>query len=106
MGAIQAARQNSSPDARGAFAVALRNAPYLRLDMGVEELGKLLRKHPNDPALLYMLGVVCGEEAMQNFLLCQSRYAGSVGVRRLHAEILASQGRRSEERRVGKGARA
>ena len=96
MGAIQAARQNSSPDARGAFAVALRNAPYLRLDMGVEELGKLLRKHPNDPALLYMLGVVCGEEAMQNFLLCRSLYAGSVGVRRLHAEILASQGRHEE----------
>lgn len=94
--AIEAARQNSSPDARGAMAVALREAPYLRPDMGVEELGNLLLKHPNDPALLYVLGVVCGEEAMRNFLLCQNRYAGSVGVRRLHAEILASQGHHEE----------
>ncbi|PYV37678.1 MAG: hypothetical protein DMG06_27435 [Acidobacteria bacterium] len=86
--AIEAARQNSSPNARGAIAIALRNAPYLSLDTGVEELGQLLLKHPNDPALLYVLGVVCGEEAMQNFQLCQSRYAGSVGVRRLYAEIL------------------
>ncbi|PYV89802.1 MAG: hypothetical protein DMG05_12725 [Acidobacteria bacterium] len=94
--AIEAARQNSSPDARGAFTVALRNAPYLSLDTGVEELGQLLLKHPNDPALLYVLGVVCGEEAMQNFRLCQSRYARSVAVRRLHAEILASRGRHTE----------
>src|SRR5437867_784817 len=94
--AIEAARQNSSPNARGAIAIALRNAPYLSLDTGVEELGQLLLKHPNDPALLYVLGVVCGEEAMRNFQLCQSRYAGSVGVRRLYAEILASRGRHEE----------
>jgi tetratricopeptide (TPR) repeat protein len=94
--AIEAARHNSSLDARGAFTVALRNAPYISLDTGVEELGKLLLKHPNDPALLYVLGVVCGEEAMQNFMDCQSRYAGSVAVRRLHAEMLASRGRHAE----------
>jgi tetratricopeptide (TPR) repeat protein len=94
--AIEAARQNSSPDARGAVAIALRKAPYLSLDTGAEELGQLLLKHPNDPALLYVLGVVCGEEAMRNFQLCQSRYAGSVGVRRLYAEILASRGRHDE----------
>jgi tetratricopeptide (TPR) repeat protein len=96
LGAIETARQNSSPDARGAFAVALRNAPYLSVDAGVEELGKLLLKHPTDPALLYVLGVVCGEQAMQDFRLSQSRYAGSVGVRRLYAEMLASRGRYEE----------
>jgi tetratricopeptide (TPR) repeat protein len=96
MRAIQAARENASPDARGAFGAAMRSAPYLKADMSVPELEKALATHPNDPALQYVLGVICGEQAMRTFWECQQRYADSVAVRRLHAEMLAVASRRDE----------
>jgi len=55
-----------------------------------------LPQHGNDAALLYVLGVVCGEQAMQSFLLCERQYPNSVSVRRLRAEMLTSQGRYDE----------
>ena len=94
--AIEQARQNSSPDAHAAFAAALKNAPYLRPGMSIQEMASLLPQHGNDAALMYILGVVCGEQAMQAFLLCEKQYPDSVAVRRLRAEMLASQGRYDE----------
>jgi tetratricopeptide (TPR) repeat protein len=64
--------------------------------MNIEELGNLLPNHLDDAALLYVIGVLAGEDAMRTFLLCQERYASSAAVRRLHAEMLASQGRDEE----------
>jgi len=74
----------------------LKNAPYLRPGMSIAEMASLLPQRANDAALLYILGVVCGEQAMQAFLLCEKQYPDSVPVRRLRAEMLASQGRYDE----------
>src|SRR5437879_188324 len=71
--AIEQARQNSSPDANAARALALKTRPYLRPGMSIQEMALLLPQHGNDAALLYMLGVVCGEQAMQAFLLCEKQ---------------------------------
>jgi tetratricopeptide (TPR) repeat protein len=94
--AIKAAQQDSSPNARGAFPHAFNVAPYMNDSMNIEELGNLLPNHLDDAALLYVIGVLAGEDAMRTFLLCQERYASSAAVRRLHAEMLASQGRDEE----------
>lgn len=94
--AIQSARQNSSPNAREAFVKAFEEAPYIKPGMTVEELGTLLPQHERDPALLYVLGVTSGEQAIDTFLRCRERYATDVSVGRLHAEMLASQGREDE----------
>jgi tetratricopeptide (TPR) repeat protein len=90
--AIRAARGASSPDARGAFPTALEKAPYLKPNLGMDEMSELLAAHPNDPSLFYVLGVVCGEQGMGTLLYCREKYASSPAVRRLNAEILASQG--------------
>jgi tetratricopeptide (TPR) repeat protein len=94
--AIKAAQQNPSSNARGAFAQAFNEAPYMNDSMSVEELGNLLPKHPDDAALLYVIGVRSGEDGMKTFLSCQEHYGSSSAVRRLHAEMLASQGRDEE----------
>ena len=73
-----------------------RDAPYLRHGMSIQEMALLLPQHGDDAALLYMLGVVSGEQAMQAFLLCEKQYPDSVPVRTLRAEMLASQGRYDE----------
>lgn len=91
--AIRAARGTSSPDARGAFSEALAKSPYLKPDLGMDGMSELLAAHPNDPSLVYVLGVVCGEKGMATVLYCREKYAESPAVRRLNAEIFASQGR-------------
>ena len=93
---IEQARQNSSPDASAAVALALKKAPYLRPGMSIAEMASLLPQHGNDAALLYILGVVCGEQGMQAYLLCEKQYQDSAPVRRLRAEMLASQGQYDE----------
>ena len=94
--AIEQARQNSSPDANAARGLALKTRPYLRPGMSIQEMALLLPQHGDDAALLYMLGVVSGEQAMQAFLLCEKQYPDSIAVRTLRAEMLASQGRYDE----------
>lgn len=91
--AIRAARDEAAPDARGAMPLALRNAPYLKRGMDLAEMGALLKTHRSDPALLYVLAVACGEQAIQAYLYCREHFPGSVAARRLQAELLASQGR-------------
>jgi tetratricopeptide (TPR) repeat protein len=91
--AIEQARQNSSPDAREAFGTAMQQAPYLRPGMSISEMAAFLPQHKTDAPLLYVLGVVCGEQAMTAFLACEKQYENSAAVRRLYAEMLRSQGR-------------
>ena len=79
--------------ARSAVAEALREAPYIRDGMSVEEMGSFLRDHRREPALLYLLAVSCGEEAIRTFLSCERQFPRSLAVRQWHAEILASEGR-------------
>jgi tetratricopeptide (TPR) repeat protein len=103
LSAIWTARKNASPDARGAFPAAFKNSPYLRAGMSPAELARLLPQHSQDPALLYVLGVLCAEQAMKVVVFCQQHYPDSAYVRRLHAEMLASQGQEEAALEVYKG---
>ena len=90
--AVEQARASSSPDARGAFAAAFRAAPYVRGDMSFADFQTLLQQHPSDAPLLYFVGVLSGERAMQAFQDCEKRFPDSPAFRQLHASVLSSQG--------------
>jgi tetratricopeptide (TPR) repeat protein len=79
--------------ARSALATALREAPYAREGMSTEELLEIERNHREQPALLYLLAISCGEQAMQIYLNCEKHYPQSLFVRQWKAEMLTSRGR-------------
>lgn len=91
--AIEQARRNSSPNARGAFPLAVKEAPYVHVGMSFADFGTLLRQHPNEAPLLYLVGVLSGERAMEAFQDCDRRFPKSAAVRRLYADMLRLEGR-------------
>jgi tetratricopeptide (TPR) repeat protein len=91
MEALETARRQALPDARGAMATALRDAPYLGKVPALGDLQELLPQHRQDAALLYVLTVLCGEFAMQTFRDCERQNGNSVAFRKLKAGMLASQ---------------
>src|SRR5258705_5972301 len=97
---IQGSRETSSPDARAAFPAAGRPAPYLQplLDRNasLREFAALASKHSGEAPLLYVIGVLAGERAMQTFLECERRFPDSVAIIRLRAVILAVQGKKEQ----------
>ena len=90
--AVEQARTNSSPNARGAFAAAFLGAPYVHVDTSFANFQTLLQQHPNDAPLLYFIGVLAGERAMEAYQDCEKRFPNSTALRRLHADMLHSEG--------------
>jgi len=91
MRTIQQARIDPDLDARSAFSDAYREAPYLKPNTSIGELIEQIDSHPKDPARLYVLGVLCAERASQEFAVAEERWPNSISVRRLTAEMKASQ---------------
>jgi len=91
--AIENARSQSSPNARGAEAEALKSASYIGSQPTFDHLAALWPRHSKDPALAYLLGVECGELAMTSYLQCEKDYPDSLALAQLQAEMLAHQGR-------------
>ena len=92
--AIQTAKSDGSLDASSLFPKAYENAPYLKASMSIDEMVGLLASHPNDPPLLYILGVRCAERAGEEFDRAQDKWPGSLALGQLIAELKDSQGDR------------
>jgi tetratricopeptide (TPR) repeat protein len=89
--AIRQARENPAFDARSAFSEAYRDAPYLKPTTSIRDLIAQIESHPKDAAPLYVLGVLCAERAAQEFAVAEEKWPNSISVRRLTAEMKASQ---------------
>jgi tetratricopeptide (TPR) repeat protein len=94
--AIGAARDQTAPDARSAFADAARLSPYFRADLSFPEAVGLWRQHPGDPALLYLLCVLSGEGSIHNLEICAEKYPDSPYFEQMKLEMQAEQGREEE----------
>ena len=92
MQAIRRARDQASPDARGAFAVATQSSPYFNPSLSFEEAVRSWRQHPEDSTLLYLLSVLSGEESMHQVEICGDKYPRSPYLEELKLEILTEQG--------------
>lgn len=87
---------STTGDARSAFAAAQRTSPNFQPDLGFDAALQIWRLHSDDPALLYQLAVLSGEQSMAQIELCSQRYPGSPYLAQLQFEMLADQGRESE----------
>jgi tetratricopeptide (TPR) repeat protein len=83
-------------DPRSAFPLAQSASPNFHAGLGFEEVLATWRQHENDPALLYQLAVLSGEQSMQQIELCDRRYPDSPYLAQLQFEMLADQGREDE----------
>jgi tetratricopeptide (TPR) repeat protein len=89
--AIQKARDSSSGDARSAFLLAERSSPYFKADLDFPQALKVWQDHPKDPALLYQMSVLCGEEVLKQVNICEDRYQSSPYFVQFRADALANQ---------------
>jgi tetratricopeptide (TPR) repeat protein len=89
---LKAARDAGSADARGAFPSATSHSSYLHSDLTLDEGLALFPKHSSDPALLYMLSVLAGEQAMQSISECETNYPASPLLAQFRAQLLTAQG--------------
>lgn len=89
--AIKQALNNPTLDAKSEFTKAFREAPYLRPTMSMGELIAQYELHPQEPAILYILGILCAERASQDFTAAEEKWPDSISVLRLSAEMKASQ---------------
>jgi len=89
--AIKDARDQASPNARGAFALAAQNSPHFNAKLSFQEAVRRWRQFPEDPTLLYLLSVLSGEESMRQVEICGDKYPNSPYLAQLNFEMLADQ---------------
>lgn len=94
--AIQTARDQGSTDARSAFPQAAKASSYFHPDMPYDQVEAVWKQHPKDPALLYQLTVLSGEESMKQLEECAARYPNSPFLQQFQADILVEQGQEQE----------
>ena len=94
--AVKAAREQQPLSARSAFPQAAKDAPYLRPGMSTEQLSELLPQHGREAAFLYVVGVLAGEWGMQAYVWCEQQFPNSPWIKRLKADMLASEGQTAE----------
>ena len=94
--AIQIARDQGSANARSAFPEAARASSYFHADLSYGQAEKLWKQHPKDPALLYQLTVLSGEESMKQLDECATKYPQSPNLQQFQAEVLVEQGQEEE----------
>jgi tetratricopeptide (TPR) repeat protein len=93
--AVKTAKSDGSLDATSQFRMAYNDAPYLKQSMSIDDEINLLKSHPNDPPLLYILGVKCAERAAEDFDRAQDRWPDSIALNQLIAELKDAQGDRN-----------
>ena len=87
---------STSGDPRSAFPAAKLASPNFQIDLGYEDVLAVWHHHHDDPALLYQLAVISGEQSMRQIELCSQQYPDSPYFAQLKFEILADQGREEE----------
>lgn len=87
---------STSGDPRGAFPMARRASPNFHADLGFDAVLKIWNQHQDDPALLYQLAVISGEQSMRHVEVCSQQYPDSPYLAQLRFEMLADQGRGDE----------
>jgi tetratricopeptide (TPR) repeat protein len=92
--AIETSKQNGYADAKALFPEAYQHASYLDPSMPVEDLIPLLDTHPNDPSLLYVLGVESTERAADILDQIEDRWPDSIACKTLIAELQDAGGDR------------
>jgi len=89
--AIQIARDSGSTDARSAYSLAERSSPYFKADLNFPRALKVWQGHPKDPALLYQMSVLSGEEILKQVNFCENRYQSSPYFEQFRADAIANQ---------------
>jgi tetratricopeptide (TPR) repeat protein len=87
---------STSGDPRNAFPMAQRTSKNFRADLGFDAVLTIWRQHPDDPALLYQLAVLSGEQSMRQIEVCSQQYPDSAYLAQLRFEMLAEQAREDE----------
>jgi tetratricopeptide (TPR) repeat protein len=87
---------STSGDPRSAFPVAERASRNFHADLGFDAVLTIWHQHQDDPALLYQLAVIGGEQHIRQIELCTQQYPDSPYLAQLRFEILADQGREDE----------
>ncbi len=90
--AIQTAREQGSTDARSAFPQAVKASPYFHPELPFDRVEAVWKQHPKDPALLYQLTVLSGEESMKRLEECAARFPNSPYLQQFQADVLVEQG--------------
>jgi tetratricopeptide (TPR) repeat protein len=96
LSALRQAPTAGPSGARAAFPEAARISPFFSPDLGWNEAVERWRQHPQDPALLYLLSVLSGEEGMRQIEVCDERFPASPYLEQFHADVLADQGHEEE----------
>lgn len=92
--AVQTAKSDGSLDASSEFQTAYSHAAYLKESMSIDDEINLLKSHPSDPPLLYILGVKYAERAAEGFDRAQDEWPDSIALNQLTAELMDAQGNR------------
>ncbi len=87
---------STAGDPRGAFPAAQRASENFHADLGFDAVLTIWHQHQDDPALLYQLAVISGEQSMRQIELCSQQYPDSPYLAQLQFEMLADQGREDE----------
>ena len=87
---------STSGDPRSAFPMAQHASPNFHPDLGFDAALTVWHQHQDDPALLYQLAVLSGEQHILRIELCSQQYPDSPYLAQLKFEMLADQGREDE----------
>ena len=87
---------STSGDPRSAFQAAQLASPNFHIDLGYDEVLAVWHQHQDDPALLYQLAVISGEQSMWQIELCSQQYPDSPYSAQRQFEILADQRKEDE----------
>ena len=87
---------STSGDPRSAFPTAQLASPNFHIDLGYENVLAVWHQHQDDPALLYQLAVISGEQSMRQVEICSQQYPNSPYLAQLQFEMLADQGKEDE----------
>jgi tetratricopeptide (TPR) repeat protein len=87
---------STSGDPRSAFPMAQRASRNFHPDLGFDAILTIWHQHQDDPALVYQLAVVSGEQSMRQIELCSQQYPDSPYLAQLQFEMLADRGKEDE----------
>jgi tetratricopeptide (TPR) repeat protein len=90
------AQASTSGDPRSAFPVAQRTSPNFHADLGFDAVLAIWQQHQDDPALLYQLAVIGGEQHIRQIELCSTQYPDSPYLAQLKFEVFVDQGKEDE----------
>jgi len=91
--AIEDARRTNSLNPDAALPYLRRTHPELNPGADIDELAKSVRENPSSAAILYLMGVRCGELAITTISEVATRFPDSAALDILRADMLSAQGK-------------